>query len=69
MYRDGSKWRDEFGGGSTGVGFGPSTYQSYLKTLLQISDSLKGGSVLFFFFFHLYLPHSTYHTSSQLVDT
>lgn len=45
------------------VGFGRSNYQPYCKTWLQIP--LSGGAV--HFFFHLCLPHSTKHMSSQIL--
>ena len=51
----GNKWRNEFGAGNQELGLGPGTSQSHHKTLLQISDSLRGGSMHFF----TCLPHSS----------
>ena len=54
----GNKRRNEFGGGNQELGLGPGTCQSYHKTLLQISDSLRGYA-----FFHL--SSSFYLTTSS----
>lgn len=52
-------------GWKSGVGFGPGTYQPCRKILLQISDSLRGGSMHFFTSLSLILLN---HRSLQIID-